>query len=187
MGSGKNRRVLAILGRGFEEIEAVVPVDILRRAGVAVTLAWTGEESAVVGAHGISVLADRPIAPCSMDDFDALLIPGGAAVGHLRKNEEVRRLVLEAVEGKKLIAAICAAPRILNDLGLLAGRHFTAYPSVLEELPDGDATRSVVEDGLLITADGPGSAAAFGLAVVRHLVDGATAGEVAAIARFPSL
>jgi 4-methyl-5(b-hydroxyethyl)-thiazole monophosphate biosynthesis len=178
------KRVLLPLGEGFEEIEAIVPMDLLRRGDVEVVAVALERAAAVTGAHGISVGVGGTVGECSMAAFDALLLPGGAAVGALRKNPDVARLVRETVQGGKLLAAICAAPLLLHDLGLLENRRFTAYPSVLEGIPGRDGNAAVVEDGDLITASGPGAAAPFALAILRRLRSRETAEHVAEVAGF---
>lgn len=172
--------VLAILADGFEEIEATTPVDVLRRAGIEVTVAGLAEGIHVTGRSGITVHADLPLANLPADAaFDALFLPGGPGVKHLRASERVRHLVRSYADSGRLIAAICAAPAVLHDAGLLRGRRYTAHFSVAGELTEILADERVVEDVNLITSRGAGTALDFGLAMVRRLQGPAAAAEVA--------
>jgi protein deglycase len=172
-------RVLCLMVGGFEEIELVTPVDLLRRAGVEVVLAsLTGGPA--TGRCGMVMLPDVSLADAGgAADFDALLIPGGPGVGDLRSDGRAARLAAEFHAAGKLVAAICAGPLVLLDAGLLAGRKFTAHASVRDELTGFEHGR-VVEDGLLVTSRGAGTAFEFGLALVRRLAGPAAADEVAA-------
>ena len=173
------KRVLCLLADGFEEIETVTPVDLLRRAGVGVVVAATGSELSATGRSGITLRADAVLetAPASAG-FDLLLIPGGPAVTALRKDARIPPLVRDFHESGKIIAAICAGPLVLHDAGLLEGRRFTAHASVRDELP-GAAGDRVVADGPLITSRGAGTAVDFSLAVVAALVGEPAAADVA--------
>jgi len=172
--------VLAILPEGFEEIETVTPVDLLRRAGVTVTLAALGEGIHVTGRNGITLHADTTLETVRTQSFDCLLLPGGPGVKHLRADSRVRELVLRqhAVDG--WLAAICAAPTVLHDAGLLAGRRFTAHFSVAPELPGLLADLRCVTDGRIITSRGAGTALDFGLLLVEKLVSPQKAAEIGA-------
>jgi 4-methyl-5(b-hydroxyethyl)-thiazole monophosphate biosynthesis len=166
---------LVVLFSDFEEIEAVVSVDILRRAGVAVTTATMGNKLLVVGAHGIGVVADGLIENFDEGDFDAILIPGGAGVFPLRGNEKLQQLVTSFSHGRKLVAAICAAPILLEDAKLLKGRKYAAHPCIHGALSEPPQEKPVVEDGNLITANGPRAAIDFALAVAKYLTGGPVA------------
>ena len=161
------KRVLCILENGFEEIEAIAPVDLLRRAGAEVVMAGVSAME-VTGKCGIRVAADALLTEVSGYDFDALFLPGGPAVMELRKNAEVIALI-RAFHGEgKLIAAICAAPLLLKDAGLLENANFTAHFSTWGELPDALEERSVYYSQLL-TSRGAGTAIELGLAFVEIL------------------
>jgi 4-methyl-5(b-hydroxyethyl)-thiazole monophosphate biosynthesis len=147
-----------------EEIEAVAALDILRRADLRVLSAAVGESATVRGAHGISLGADILFKNVAAEEFDGLILPGGPASFGLRGNMALRELVQKMQ--KKFLAAICAAPLILLDAGVLEGRRHTAYPS-LSELPLAEPV-AVVADGNLITGRGPAAAIPFALAIVRH-------------------
>ena len=171
--------VLAILPEGFEEIEAVTPIDLLRRAGVEVTVAALGKEIHVAGRTGITLHADTPLAALPEKAFDLLFLPGGPGVKHLRGDPRVGSLVQKQHAAGRWIAAICAAPTVLNDAGLLAGRRYTAHFSVANELPHILADQRVVVDGKIVTSRGAGTALDFGLVLVERLVSAAKAREVA--------
>jgi 4-methyl-5(b-hydroxyethyl)-thiazole monophosphate biosynthesis len=173
--------VLAILPEGFEEIETITPVDLLRRAGVEVTVAALGETIHVTGRNRITLHADTPLGALDPDaPFDLLFLPGGPGVKHLRADPRVRRRALAQAAGPGWLAAICAAPTVLHDAGLLAGRRYTAHFSVADELPDLLAAEPVVVDGRLITSRGAGTALPFGLKLVEVLTSPEKAREIAA-------
>jgi len=172
--------VLAILAEGFEEIEATAPIDLLRRAGVEVTVAALGEGIHVTGRSGLTMHADTTLAAVETVEFDCVFLPGGPGVRHLRGDPRVRALVLRHHAGGRWLAAICAAPTVLHDAGLLAGRRYTAHFSVANELPEILADQRVVEDGRLLTSRGAGTAIDFGLMLVAKLVSPTKAREVAA-------
>lgn len=172
-----NKRVLCLLIDGFEEIETVTPVDLLRRAGAEVVIASLGDKTAT-GRCGIRVEADALLGEVETADFDLLLIPGGPGVGELRKDGRAAVLARDFTADGKPVAAICAAPLVLKDAGLLHGKCFTAYQSVRAELGGGEDERVVV-DGDLITSRGAGTALDFGLAAVAHLFGQDAADKVA--------
>jgi len=172
-----NKRVLCLLVDGFEEIETVTPVDLLRRAGVEVVMASLGQGT-VTGRCGIRLEADTTLDVVAPEGFDLLLIPGGPGVAALRADGRPAALARDFSEAGKTVAAICAAPLVLKDAGLLDGRDFTAHSATYGELP-GVCSERVVIDGNLITSRGAGTALDFGLALVRHLAGDAAADEVA--------
>ena len=161
--------VLVPLAEGFEEIEAFAPVDLLRRAGVEVTTAALADGIHVTGRSGITAHADTTLAALLARDFDLVFLPGGAGVKHLRADPRVRELVLKQHAAGRWLAAICAAPTVLHDCGLLAGRRYTAHFSVANELPAILAHEKVVTDGKITTSRGAGTAVDFGLHLVALL------------------
>lgn len=172
------KRVLCILENGFEEIEAITPVDLLRRAGVEVVMAGaSGAE--VTGKCGITVLADAELKDVNFTLFDALLLPGGPAVKELRVSRRVIGMIQWFHQERKLIAAICAAPLLLKDAGLIDGKRLTAHESTTDELP-GNTGERVVHDGQLLTSRGAGTAMDFGLEMVSVLQGKAAAELVSA-------
>jgi len=173
------QRVLCLLVDGFEEIEALTPVDLLRRAGAEVVLASVTGERVVTGRCGIAVQPNARLEDLAPADFQLLLLPGGPGVKALRADERAAQLAAAFVKAGKPVAAICAAPTILGDAHLLAGKRFTAHFSVWDELPAVLGEERVVEDGLLITSRGAGTALDFGLVLIRRLFDEAKAREIA--------
>lgn len=172
--------VYLILANGFEEIEALTPVDVLRRGGVNVkTVAVTDKR--VVGAHGIEVTADMTIDEVDEKDTDMIILPGGTeGTANLDRCSKVHSLLTYAYNNDKFIAAICAAPRILGYDGILCGRRATCYPDMEKYLIGAKKTgEHVVRDGNVITSDGMGSSLLFALAVLEVLTDGETAQKVA--------
>lgn len=155
----------------------VTPVDLLRRAGAEVVVAALGDEVDVEGRSKISVRADARLGDVS-GEFDLLLIPGGPGVAILRKDGRAAALAKKFVSQGKPVAAICAAPTVLMDAGLLEGAKFTAHFSVHGDLPGALGNERVVEEELLITSRGAGTALDFGLAVVRRLFGEEKADEV---------
>lgn len=162
-----SKSVLCLLNDGFEEIEVVTPVDLLRRAEIKVVIAAMGAKT-VIGRDGIRIEADELISDVEPSAFDMLFIPGGPGVGALREDGRAAELAREFSAAGKTVAAICAAPLILMDAGLLEGRRYTAYHSVREELGGGLDERVVVDEGL-ITSCGAGTALDFALALIAHL------------------
>lgn len=170
--------VLVPLADGFEEIEAFAPVDLLRRAGVEVVTAALGDGIHVTGRSGLTAHADTTLAAVLARDFDLVFLPGGAGVKHLRADPRVRDLVLRQHAAGRWLAAICAAPTVLHDCGLLAGRRYTAHFSVAEELPDILATEKVVTGDKITTSRGAGTAIDFGLHLIALLVSPEKSSEI---------
>ncbi len=163
-------KVVVPLADGFEEIEAVTIIDVLRRAGIEVTVAGLHSGS-VEGAHRITVLADTTIDMITSADFDMIVLPGGQpGSDNLNADDRVRALVRDFHLKGKLTGAICAAPYVLAGAGILEGKKATSYPSYSEKL--GGAIyqeQTVVEDGKILTSRGPGTAVYFALAIVERL------------------
>lgn len=172
--------VLVFLAEGFEEIEAIAPVDLLRRAGASVTVAALGDTLHVTGRTGVTLHADTTLAAVPEQDFDCVLLPGGPGTKILRTDRRVRTWVARQNTRGAWLAAICAAPTVLHDAGLLNGRRYTAHFSVAAELPAVLADERVVVDGNLITSRGAGTAVDFGLALVSRLFGEGKAREVSA-------
>lgn len=160
---------LVLLAEGLEEIEALAPVDLLRRAGVEVTTASLVDNRHATGRSGITIHADVALAAVGPKLFDLLFLPGGAGVKHLRADARVREIVQRHAAADRWIAAICAAPTVLKDCGLLAGRRHTAHFSVAAELPNLLAGERIVTDGRITTSRGAGTAIEFGLHLVALL------------------
>lgn len=165
------------LAPGFEEIEALTPVDLLRRAGVDVQTVAVGETRYVTGAHGVTVEADLLLADEDMTEADMLIAPGGMpGAQNLYDSQRVRQLFERQAARGAYVAAICAAPAVLlAAIGVLKGKNATCYPGFEKMLEEGGATHRegrVVADGNIITANGPASAMAFALALVDALLPG---------------
>lgn len=177
--SETNKSVLVILGKGFEELEAVGPIDVLRRANVTVTLASTEPSLTVQGRNSMLLVADVLLDAVAHQSFDAVIVPGGPAVAALRQDERVLSLLRRHASAAKILGAICAAPLVLAEAGLLEGRRYTGHASIAPSLPALVTTQAVVVDGRLLTSRGAGTAVHFGLALVEALVGKATADQIA--------
>lgn len=163
--------VYVFLANGFEEIEALAVVDVLRRAELDVVTVGVGEDF-VIGAHQIPVAADIYERDLVLDGrVDAIVLPGGMpGTLNLEKSENVQKAVSWATENEKLVCAICAAPSILGHKNLLNGKKATCFPGFENELLGADVTKDfVVKDGNIITAKGMGSAVEFGLQIAEAL------------------
>lgn len=162
--------VALFLAEGFEEIEAVTPADLLRRAGVEVrTCSVTGERR-VTGSHGIPVLCDETLESVG-ESFDMMILPGGMpGTRNLAASARLSALLKKQDREGGFIAAICAAPTVLGGLGLLKGKKATCYPGMEGQLEAGEILQEeVVRDGHIVTSRGAGTAWAFGLALVALL------------------
>lgn len=166
------KKVLIILAEGFEEVEAITPIDVLRRAGLEVTVAGLPEK-VVTGAHGIKIQADILLSGYKGLP-DAVILPGGMpGAKNLAESLEVTDLVKKMNTNKKVVAAICAAPALaLAPTGILKGRKATCYPGFEKNFPASVefSKERVVVDGHVITSSGPGSALEFSLELVEQLV-----------------
>ena len=166
--------VLIPLAEGFEELEAVALIDVMRRGGIEVRVAYLEDEmqgNLVLGANGITIKAETSIKNVIVDDFDMMVLPGGWGGTHaLAENARVQELLRE-FKAKKIVGAMCAAPFALKQAGVL-GERYTAYPGAVDEIghPGYVADEKVIEDGNVMTSQGPGTAVCFGLAIVRRLV-----------------
>lgn len=174
------------LADGFEEIEALAPVDLLRRAGVNVfTVAASNDSPRVTGAHGIKIEADMTLDPANMAEADLMVCPGGMpGAANLAANNVIGELLRRQHQAGRLVAAICAAPAVtLAPLCILEGREATCYPGFDDQLRAGGASHKaerVVVDGNVITANGPSSAIPFGLALVEALCGPEASAQVGA-------
>lgn len=170
--------VVLFLVEGFEEIEALVTVDILRRAGVKVqTVGVSGKQ--VCGAHGVTVTADVTAEEAVTDGVEMVVLPGGPGTSHLEASAVAQKFVDFAVQNDLWLGAICAAPSILGHKGLLNGRRAVCYPGYEPELKGAQVENTTVcVDGRIITGNGPGAAYAFGLELVTALKGKTKADEV---------
>ena len=172
--------VYCFLANGFEETEAIAPVDMLRRAGVTVKTVGIGK-SVITGSHGISVICDLTDSELRLtDELDGVILPGGMpGTLNLDASQTVHSAVDFAVLHQKLVCAICAAPSILGRKGLLSGKKAIAFPGFEKELEGAIISKDpVVKDGVFITAKGAGVAVDFGLEIVAALVSRAKSDEI---------
>ncbi len=163
--------VYVLLGTGFEETEAIAPIDLLRRANIP-TLTVGVDGKTVTGSHGIAVEADISIGEMDLTALDMIVLPGGlGGVATARKSESALDALRFAWENDKFVAAICAGPTVLADLGITADKNATCYPGCesgmgsANMIPD----TAVVRDGKLITGTSAGCAIPFGLALIEAL------------------
>jgi 4-methyl-5(b-hydroxyethyl)-thiazole monophosphate biosynthesis len=164
------------LDNGFEEIEAITTIDILRRANIELTtISVTGQEL-VLGAHNIPVKADRLFADQDFSDAKMLILPGGAT--NLIERQPLCELLVKHNNEAKLIAAICAAPSVLGRLGILQGKQATCYPGFEQYLGESHVGGLVVESDNIITAKGPGLSSDFAFCIVEKLVGSDVADQV---------
>lgn len=174
-------KVLVPLAKGFEDIEAVTIVDVLRRGGVEVVTASIHDSVDVLSAHGIPMRADGLFGDVADDDYDAIVLPGGGeGTENLKASEALRdRLQRQNAEGR-LLCAICAAPLVLVAAGVLhPDLQITCYPSCQTELDRDWTPAPVVADGNVITGQAPGTSLLFALVVLQSLVGVADARKVA--------
>ena len=168
-----------ILATGFEEIEAIAPLDILRRGGVDASLVGL-DASEVVGAHGVSIKTDSTLKSYDFSTCDMIILPGGLpGAEHLSQSSELRELLLAQANSGKYCAAICAAPMALAKAGLIKGA-YTCYPGFESKVSTSAPSKEkVVIEGKIITSRGPGTAYDFGLALLELLAGRAKSDEVA--------
>jgi len=166
-------KALVFLATGFEEIETVTVVDVLRRANIDVTVAGL-EQNPIEGKHKIKIIPDQAIDNVNVNDFDAVVVPGGnPGYKNLRKDPRVISMLKKAFESNKLVAAICAAPAVLSHAGILEGKVCTIYPEMDDELKAGGGIPkhdTIVVDGNIVTSRGPATALPFALKLVEILV-----------------
>lgn len=165
-------RVALILADGFEEVEAVAIIDVLRRAGID-TVAAGLHDGHITSARKVKIIPDTLIDTVKADDFDMIVLPGGQpGTDNLNADPRVKELIRSFSQKGKLTGAICAAPIVLGRAGVLQGKHATSFPSCKDDL--GGALyeeKAVVTDGNVMTSRGPGTALSFGLAIVERLIN----------------
>jgi 4-methyl-5(b-hydroxyethyl)-thiazole monophosphate biosynthesis len=178
-----NKKALIILAKGFEEIEAITPIDVLRRAGIDVCVAGLHQgDDTVTGSHGITIKTDTTLKNVKAG-FDACILPGGAGAEILAQSDLVRSLITVMFHEKKLIAAICAAPAVvLAPTGILDGKRATCFPGMDDLFNDSTifCKDNVVVDGNIITSRGAGTAMDFSFAIVEKLIGKNAAGQLRA-------
>lgn len=167
--------IYIFLSNGFEEIEAISVIDVLRRAGLSVCMVSTDAQT-VLGGHQIPVVADKLFADCDFSDAEMLILPGGST--RLSEHEGLAQLLLRFNAENKLIAAICAAPMVLGKLGILKGKQATCYPGFESYLGNSYIGGILVESHNIITAKGPGVAFDFALCIVEKLLGKEVADQI---------
>lgn len=175
--------VLVPLAQGCEELEAVTIIDLLVRAGVEVVTAGL-EPGAVTASRGVVLMPQTTLDEALGREYDMVVLPGGMpGAANLDKDARIHQLLRKMAEGNKFTAAICAAPRVLANAGLLSGKQATSYPGHLDKmaLPDVEYRQeAVVQDGKVITSRGPGTAMDFALTLIEQLVGREKRNEVEA-------
>jgi len=173
--------VYIILGKGFEEIEAIAPCDILRRGGVSVSFAAVGNDRAVTGGHGITLLADVLVSEADIASAEAIMVPGGmGGVETIMADKTAMKFIAQAAKAGVLLTAICAGPSVLAKLDLIDGRDITCYPGTENRMGRANCQteKPVISESGLITARAPGSSVDFGLALLARLKDEKSAEKV---------
>jgi 4-methyl-5(b-hydroxyethyl)-thiazole monophosphate biosynthesis len=164
------------LDNGFEEIEAITTIDLLRRANIALTTVSVSGSQMVFGAHNIEVKADKLFQDIDFADAEMLILPGGAT--NLIERKPLCELLLKHNEQDKLVAAICAAPAVLGQLGILQGKQATCYPGFENHLGESYVGGLVVESKNVITAKGPGLSSDFAFCIIEKLAGNEVADQV---------
>lgn len=163
-------KIIVPLARGFEEVEAVTVIDLLRRADIEVVVAGLTETD-VMGAHGLIIQADQRFKNINWRVFDGIILPGGMpGAENLRQDKNIISLIQEFDARDKLVAAICAAPIVLKGAGILEGKKLTSYPSFADEFTRYEYLEDpVVIDDNIITSRGPATAMNFALSIIEYL------------------
>ena len=176
-------KVYQFMANGFEDIEALIPVDVLRRGGVDIQTVSIYDDRVVESAHGVKIETDLTFeeAAADLDDADLLMLPGGMpGATNLNGYEGVKKALLAQFEKGKMVAAICAAPLVLGGLGILKGKRATCYPGFEQTLEGADYTGDLwTIDGNVITGEGPAAAFPYAYSLLALLVSEETARDVA--------
>lgn len=170
-------KVYEFISNGSEEVEALIPVDVLRRAGVDMKIVSTTGEQMITTSHGVNILCDALIEDCDFSDADLLMIPGGLpGAENLCMHPLVRKAIKEQYEAGKLVSAICAGPMIFGSLGISHGRRMTCYPGFEDHLEGATYTEELVTvDGNVITGEGPAATFPYAYTLCEILCGKATA------------
>lgn len=162
------KKTAILFAEGYEEVEALTVVDLLRRAKLGCDIVAVEESGWVTGSHGIRVEADKPLSQLDIGEYDGLILPGGLrGVSNLAADSRVLALLRAFAGAGKLTAAICAGPTVLAKAGLLAGKKATCYPGMEDQLAGAiPCADPVVKDGNILTSRGVGTAIPFALALV---------------------
>ncbi|OBR95043.1 MULTISPECIES: DJ-1 family glyoxalase III [Clostridium] len=167
------KKAIVLLARGFEEVEALTCVDVLRRGGVHCITCSINSEDDVMGTHEIHVKANGLLEKTDTDKYDALIIPGGMpGAANLRDSCEVIQVVKDFNNSKKIVAAICAGPIVLKKAGIIENKKVTSYPGYENDIaPVSYSEDVVVQDGNIITSRGPATAMHFAFKILENLAD----------------
>ncbi len=182
-------KVYVFLANGFEDVEALIPVDVLRRGGVEVVTVSTTGSQVVETAHRVRIEADSLFEECDFSDADLLMLPGGMpGASNLNAHEGVRKALLKQNAAGRRVAAICAAPLVLGGLGILRGKRATCYPGFEQTLEGATYTGELCTvDGNVTTGEGPAAAFPFAYALLSQLTNEATAQQIAVGMRYVHL
>lgn len=165
-------KVLVPLAQGCEELEAVTIIDLLRRADITVVTAGL-DDQIVTASRGVHLKPDTDLDSALKDEYDMVVLPGGLpGADHLDSDERIRELLIKMANSEKFTAAICAAPKVLGNAGLLNGKEATSYPGFIDQMniPEMQYKEdAVVKDGMVITSQGPGTAMDFALVLIETL------------------
>ncbi len=175
------KKVLVPLAAGFEELEAVTIIDLLRRAGIEVTVAGL-DDDVITGSRGTRILPDKTIDSASSSAYDMIVLPGGLpGADNLNDDSRIHDLLQQMAKNGRYIAAICAAPKVLASAGLLKNKEMTSYPASLSGIDVAgmhNTGKSVVVDGNIITSRGPGTAMDFALQLIQLLAGDSVSKQV---------
>jgi len=184
------KKVYVFLADGFEDVEALIPIDVLRRGGVEVVTVSTTDFPLVQSAHGVNIEADMMFEQCDFSDADLLFLPGGMpGASNLFAHEGVCKAVVEQHAAGRRVAAICASPAVvLAPLGILDGKRATCYPGFEQALTEATYTGELVTvDGNVTTGEGPAAAFPFAYELLAQLADQATSDQIAEGMRYRHL
>ena len=174
-------KVYQFMANGFEDIEALIPVDVLRRGGVDIQTVSITDSNIVESAHGVQMVTDLTFEEADLKDADLLMLPGGMpGATNLNAHEGLKKALVEQAEAGKMVAAICAAPLVLGGLGILKGKRATCYPGFEQTLDGATYTADLwTIDGNIITGEGPAAAFPYAYSLLALLVSEEKAAEVA--------
>lgn len=173
-------KIMIPFAAGFEEIEAITNIDVLRRAGIDVVTVSLNDNLLVKGAHSITFKADLNLKDIVSEELDGIILPGGMpGAANLRDNSKIIKILKNLNRENKLIAAICAAPIVLEEADVIQGKNVTSYPGFEDDLSSCNyISDRVVCDNNIITGRGPGAALEFALAIVNYLLDDETSDQL---------
>lgn len=174
------KKAAVFFGEGFEEVEALTQVDLLKRAGIDVVMVSITHDEFVKGTHGVTIKCDMSIDKNKLKDADAIILPGGMpGTSNLAACNELKELITEFNNSGKLIAAICAAPSVFGGMGILKGKKACSYPGFEKYLTGAQVEyNNVSHDGNIITSRGVGTAIDFASEIITYLLDEKTASDV---------